>query len=233
MNDQIDPATFDFLSSTDTCSLANAIESLDVRLRNEGFNGTFLRCRFPELPPMMGYATTLRVRASAPPPKGHAYYDRMDWWKVMEESPLPHILVIEDVDVHPGTGAFVGEVHAAILTALGCVGAVTNGAVRDLPAIERMRFNLFSNTVSVSHAYVHIVEIGTPVTIDGLEIRQGDLLHGDQHGVITVPTAIAKQLPNAVTRLRRREAIIRAFCQSAEFSTEGLQGLLKGEAPLA
>lgn len=233
MYPQVSKEAFDFLSTHDTCSVANAIESFEIRLRNEGFNGATLLCRFPAMPPLVGYATTMRVHACSPPPKGRSYYDRTDWWQVMEALPVPHVLVIEDVDGRPGTGAFVGEVHASILKALGCVGAVTNGAVRDLAAIERLGFSLFSGSVSVSHAYVHVVEVGTPVTVAGLEIRQGDLLHGDQHGLVSVPLAIADQLPSASAGLRRKEAVITAFCRSKDFSLEGLHRLLEGDAPQA
>jgi len=98
----------------------------------EGFADCSLHCQFPQLPPLVGYAITLRIRASSPPPKGHNYLDRTDWWKQIESFLLPHVMVIQDMDARPGRGAFVGEVHAAILKALGCVGVVTNGAVRDL-----------------------------------------------------------------------------------------------------
>ena len=92
-------------------------------------------------------------------------------------------------------GAFVGEIHAAIGIALHCVGCVTNGAVRDLPAVEAMGFQLYARHTSVSHAYAHIIEFGEPVEIDGLKISSGDLLHGDRHGVLTIPIAIAGQVP--------------------------------------
>src|SRR5579862_1540199 len=143
MDHGISTETLKALRGLDTCAGANASETFDVRLRNEGFSGDGLRNRFPDLGAMVGYAATMRVRAAAPPSRGHAYLDRTDWWKYLEAWPVPHVLVIEDMDSHPGRGAFVGEVHAAILRALGCVGAVTNGAVRDLPAIHAAGFSLF------------------------------------------------------------------------------------------
>ena len=78
--------------------------------------------------------------------------------------------VIEDVDVQPGLGSYVGEVHATILKAFKCVGFVTNGAVRDLSALERIGFPLFASHIAVSHAYVHFVEIGGSVEIGGLKV---------------------------------------------------------------
>jgi regulator of RNase E activity RraA len=229
MSTIISEETLVALRSIDSCAVANAIETFDVRLRNEGFTGNGLRSRFVEMPPMVGYAATIRVRASAPPARGRTYLDRTDWWKYLQSWPVPHVIVIEDMDAHPGCGAFVGEVHAAILKALGCVGAVTNGAVRDLPAIRATGFSLFSRHLSVSHAYVHVVEFGTPVDVAGLRIRPGDLLHGDLHGLIRVPLAIAEEIPAAVDRLRERERRIIDYCHHPAFSVSGLRELLTTE----
>ena len=100
----------------------------------------------------------------------------------------------------------MGEIHAAIGIALNCVGCVTNGAVRDLPAVEAMGFQLFASRTSVSHAYAHIVEFGEPVEIDGLKISSGDLLHGDRHGVLTIPLSIATQIPAKLPKSWQRSA---------------------------
>ena len=98
--------------------------------------------------------------------------------------------------------------HVNILRALGCVGAVTNGAVRDLPAAEELGFQLFAGSVSVSHAYVHIVEFGTPVEIGGLKIQSGDLLHGDLHGVQSIPLDIAGKIPPVAAEIVARDQAI-------------------------
>ena len=108
--------------------------------------------------------------------------------------PKPRVIVLQDADHEPGLGAFVGEIHATIGLALNCVGCVTNGAVRDLPAVEATGFQLFARHVSVSHAYAHITEFGEPVEIDGLKISSGDLLFGDLHGVLSIPLSIAAQV---------------------------------------
>jgi len=232
MNHIIGAETLDALAALETTSVANAIEAFDVRLRNEGFADSTLQCRFPQLAPTVGYAITLRIRASSPPMKGHNFIDRTDWWKHIESLLLPHIMVIEDMDAHPGRGAFVGEVHAAILKALGCVGAITNGAVRDLPQIEMTGFQLFSGSIAVSHAYAHVVEFGGPVEVGGLKIRPGDLLHGDCHGVVRIPLDIAGSIPKAAAILRRREKIITTYCRSKDFSVEGLGKIIEETARL-
>lgn len=212
----------DKIRALDTCTVSNAIERLNVRLRNEGFVAGALRCRFPKLGPMAGYAVTGRIRSSTPPMSGRCYYDRMDFWQYVVTLPKPRIIVLQDIDRVPGFGAFVGEVHATIAMALGCAGYVTNGSVRDLAAVRALGFHMFSGSVAVSHAYAHLVEFGDPVEIGGLKISPGDLVHGDRHGVQTIPLEIAAEVAGEAEKIRRGEAELIAFCRSPQFSMEGL-----------
>ncbi len=213
-----------------TCEVANAIEYLDARLRNVGFGNSTIRCRFPHFSPIVGYAVTLCLHGANPPMEGGFYADRTDWWDELAESPSPRIVVIEDTDRHPGTAAFVGETHAAILQAMGSVAVVTNGAVRDLPAVERLGFQLFSGNLSVSHAYAHVSQVDVPVEVAGLKIAPGDLLHGDQHGVVKVPRDGLERVIEIAGRLQQRDEEILQFCQSGKFSREGLRTLLRRSA---
>ena len=231
MSERIAAGTLEALARLDTCAVANAIETFGVRLRNEGFASPALRCFTPQLPPVVGYAETLRVRSSSPPWERRFYADRTDWWSVLGDVPVPRILVIQDVDPRVGVGAFVGGVHAHILRALGCVAVVTSGAVRDLPEVVEARLQLFAGNLSPSHAYVHVVDYGQPVQVAGLTVSPGDLLHADQHGVVQVPATIAERIPAAARRLRQQEQRIRAFCRSRAFSLEGLRDLVAQDLP--
>jgi len=224
MTHQNAPAAIDLqkLSALDTCTVSNAIERLNVRLRNEGFVSGSLDCRFPDLAPMLGYAATARIRTASPPITHRCYYDRMDWWNYVASLPEPRVMVLQDVDPKPGLGAFVGEIHAGIGRALKCVGCVTNGAVRDLPAIHAMGFSLFAGSVAVSHAYAHIIEFGEPIEIGGLKIRSGDLLQGDRHGVLSIPLTIADQIPKEAEKILEEERELLTFCASSHFSIRGL-----------
>ena len=213
----------EILRRLDACTVANAIETFHERLRNEGFADNSVRCQFPHLTPMLGYAATVKVRGSAPPTASSNYADRTDWWDYILSLPTPRVVVVQDVATKVGLGSLLGAVHVNILRALGCAGAVTNGAVRDLPAAEKLGFQLFAGSVSVSHAYVHIVEFGTPVEIGGLKIQSGDLLHGDLHGVQTIPASIAGKIPYAAAEIIAREQELIAFCQSKDFSVEKLR----------
>lgn len=216
------------LASLDTCVVADAIEYFDVRLRNEGYsNLENLHCHFPDQAPMVGYAITVQVRSGNPPINGAAYPWRIDWWSELDAFPSPHVLVIEDLDRRPGIGSFVGEVHGAILQALGCVGIITNGAVRSLDAIERTGLQLFSQSVSPSHAYAHVVNFGTPVEVAGLRVHPGDLLHGDRNGIVRVPVHVAPEIPAFAAAKRARDREIIAFCRSANFSRGALADMLR------
>jgi 4-hydroxy-4-methyl-2-oxoglutarate aldolase len=218
----LSPVDLEKLKDLDSCTVSNAIERLNVRLRNEGFLSGVARCRFPKLPPMVGYAATARVRTASPPMSHRCYYDRMDWWNYVASLPEPRIMVLQDVDHNAGLGAFVGEIHAAIGLALNCVGCVTNGAVRDLPGVEAMGFQMFANHTSVSHAYAHIEEFAEPIEIGGLKISSGDLLHGDRHGIVSIPLSIANRVSEMATEINTEELALTQFCRSPRFSLRGL-----------
>jgi regulator of RNase E activity RraA len=178
-----------------------------------------------------GYAVTVKVRGSAPPVAGDAYLDRTDWWDYIVSVPAPRVVVVQDEATRPGLASLLGAVHINILRALGCVGAITNGAVRDIPAAEALGFQLYAGSLSVSHAYVHVIEFGTPVEIGGLKIQSGDLLHGDQHGVQTVPLEIAAEIPPVAAEIATQEQALIKLCQSPDFSIEKLRAAVKQGRP--
>ena len=217
----------DALRQFDTCMISNAIETFDARLRNTGFADASIRCMFKDAPPMVGYAATARLRSGEPPMVGGTFRDRADFWNSILEIPAPRVLVLEDMDKPPGRGAFVGDMHAAILKALGCIGYLTNGAVRELPALRTMGIQLFAGSVAVSHAYAHIFDIGAKVKVGGMEVRPGELLHGDRHGVLTVPAQIGARIPGAAAELQRAERKVIDFCRSSAFSVAKLGEIMK------
>jgi regulator of RNase E activity RraA len=221
------PLQLEQLRSLSTCVVASAIETFGVRLRNRGFSDSRLHCLFPEMPTTVGYAATARIRGSDPPMEGHSYYDRGTWWDSLLQIPQPRVVVIEDVDSKPGLGAFIGEVHANILLALGCVAVITNGAVRDLTDVRKSGLQMFAGNVSVSHAYAHVFDFAGTVEIAGLSVQPGDLIQADQHGVQTIPRAIAARVPaKALEIVQQRKQLIE-FCRSDSFSIAKLRERLK------
>jgi 4-hydroxy-4-methyl-2-oxoglutarate aldolase len=215
------------LRRLDTCTVSNAIETFEVRLRNTGFADSRIHCMFDALPAMVGYAATARLSTGDPPIVGRKYHDRADWWNSILQVPVPRVAVVEDIDQPPGVGAFLGDMHAAILIALGCVGYVTDGAVRELPRVRDLGLQLFAGNVAVSHAYAHLFDFGAVLKIGGLEVHPGDLLHGDQHGLLTIPREIAGEIPAVADRQRQVEQKVIELCQSKEFSVEKLRQALK------
>lgn len=217
-----EPLFLDQLRALGGCVVASAIETFGVRLRNKGFTDSRLHCVFRELPPTVGYAATARIRGSDPPIEGHSYYQHGEWWNSLMKIPPPRVVVIEDLDRPAGLGALVGEVHAYILRALGCVALVTNGAVRDLLEVQPTGFQMFAGNVSVSHAYSHVFDFGHTVEIAGLAVRPGDLIHGDLHGVQTIPLEIAERVPAKALQFLEQRKKLTSFCQSGEFSLPSL-----------
>jgi 4-hydroxy-4-methyl-2-oxoglutarate aldolase len=215
-------ATIEAIRQFDTCTIANAIEHFRVRLRNEGFTRPGLQCVTGGSPHLIGYAATCRVRSADPSMSGNAYADRTDWWEKLGLMPVPRVVVFQDLDADSSGASIIGEVHAAILKAFQCEGVVTNGSVRDIPAVSRMEFPMFARAASVSHAYMHIVDFGTPVEIFGLPVKSGDLLYADIHGAVSIPHEIAARIPEAAAQIRAKEREIIDLCQSPGFSLKKL-----------
>jgi 4-hydroxy-4-methyl-2-oxoglutarate aldolase len=230
MKSPLTEAELEALRRLDACTLANAIETFGARLRNEGYVDASIRCLFPRMQPMLGHAATVKIRGSAPPTTDSLYPDRTDWWDYILSVPAPRVVVVQDVATRAGLGALIGVVHMSILRALQCVGAVTNGAVRSLPEAESAGFHLFAGSVSVSHAYVHIIEIGTPVEIGGLKIQSADLLHGDLHGVQSIPLGVATRIPPVAAQIAARKQALVALCRSPGLTLEKLRAAVGKKA---
>ena len=221
------PALLEPYQRLSTCVVASAIETFRVRLPNTGFADSRVKCMFPSNPPVIGYAATARIRTSDPPMEGRSYYFRTDWWDEILRIPEPRVIVLEDLDNPPGLGAFVGEVHASILQALGGVALVTNGAVRDIPAIKETGFQLFAGNVTLSHAYAHLFDFGGRVKVGGLTVNPGDLVHADLHGVQTIPFEIVEKVPNAAQEIQKRRQLFIKLCNSRDFSLESLRAAME------
>jgi regulator of RNase E activity RraA len=219
MPDYLTQEEMDALLAWPTPAIANAIELFDIRPRNEGFMLPKIKDQFPNMKPLIGYAVTGVISADSP---HGARVSPADWWAEIQKYPAPRIAVLHDVD-DPVVGSYWGEVNANIHTALGCAGTVTDGSVRDLDEVEELGFHFFSSCVTVSHAYIHMIDFGAPVKIGGVTVKSGDLLVGDKHGVISVPMEIARDVPKAAQMMEDWERIVINFCKSDEFSVDGLK----------
>ena len=221
----IDSDLLETLRKIPSCSIANAIETFNYQPRNIGFMGPEIKSIFPDMGHMIGYAVTAKIVADAPP-SGHMNVARTEWVDEIMKVPAPRVLVLEDLDWPNPIGSFWGEVQANLHRALGAVGTVTNGGVRDLDEMQEVGFFAFASCVLVSHAYVHITDVGVPVKIGGLEVNPGDIIQGDQHGVIKVPRDLAADIPAAVKRVEDGEQELIGYANSEGFSVEGLKEML-------
>lgn len=213
------------LQSFDTPTICNAIEGFGVRDTVDGFLGMDIRCMFPQLGSMVGYAVTAKLDAST---RG-ASLDRslvVQSWEAMRDSPVPGILVYQDVGPNPRRNAIFGDGMATLAQSFGLVGIVTNSAVRDIEGVNALGFHCFAAGLVPSHGSFRVLEVGTPVEIDGVEISTGDLLHGDANGVTLIPSAIAEDLADAALGVQKFEDSILKYMRSPEFSIEDYCKLL-------
>jgi len=217
--------TLDKLAKFDSPTISNVIELFDVVPRDAGYMDGRIRANFPELPPMVGFATTAAFRSGAPPAGGDAYASFIDQTATFAELPGPAVVVFEDND-DPPVGATFGEVMCSVYRAFGSVGLITSGGGRDLEQVRRLNYPVFTGSTIVSHAYCHILHVGMPVRVGGLVVEPGDLLLADRHGVIDIPPEIAPEIPEAVRHIEVREKTIIRYCQSPDFSADGLADLM-------
>jgi regulator of RNase E activity RraA len=209
-----------FLTRYNTPTIANAIELFDIRPRDQGFLSPGYFCLRPDAPPIAGYAVTCTISSLAP--NSHGRRESFEYWEHIESVPGPRIAFVQDLDPEPRRGCFWGEVNASVHMALGCGATVTNGGVRDVDEMRAAGFQALYRYLCVSHAYVHVVDFGKPVTIDGLVIQPGDLFQIDQHGVLAVPAEVLPHLDEAVLEIERRERPVIDYCRSGNASRSGL-----------
>jgi 4-hydroxy-4-methyl-2-oxoglutarate aldolase len=207
------------LKRFNTPTISNAIEVFNVRPRHLGFLPHQIRCLLPDLGgPMVGYAVTSQTRAAPTTEKTPDL--TADYLRYVAAQPGPKVAVGQDLDEPPGLGAQFGEVNSTIHQKLGCVGHITDGCPRDLDEVRALGFHLFGLNPCVSHAYVRLVEFGKPVRLAGVEVKPGDLLHADKHGVCIIPLEIAPRLADACAEVERLERPLLEICRSPEFTLD-------------
>jgi regulator of RNase E activity RraA len=216
----MDSTLLDLLRQVDTPTVCNAIEVAEGK---RGFNG-FTRGTMLASDPggvMVGYAVTARIGALAPPTEDPATVRarRMAYYKAMAEAPKPSVAVIEDLDHPNAIGAFWGEVNTTIHKGFGMSGALTNGVMRDLGDLAP-DFPVVAGSIGPSHGFVHVKSLGTPVTIFGLQIAQGDLVHADRHGAVVIPPEVQGQLVSAIHKMRDTEALVLGPARQPDFDFE-------------
>jgi regulator of RNase E activity RraA len=222
---ELTPQLIESLQSLDTPTVCNALEVVAPQRRGWGYTVEPLVCVRPNLPPIVAVARTATIRAMHPADLegaaaralNDAYYDYID------AGPKPSVVVIQDLDAPSrGYGAFWGEVNTHVHRGLGCRGVITDGSVRDLPGCAE-GFQLLANRVGPSHAFVHVVDFGKPVGVAGMRVRDGDLIHADQHGAAVIPWNVADKVLGAAQMIARREKVIIDASKQSGFDAKRLR----------
>jgi len=207
----------DYLRGIDTPTLVNAIELLHLRPNHEGFTPLQIRCLFPEMGRLCGYAVTAQVETCTQTEPFDL--DRfVELYQAVEASRKPAVIALQEIGGHADYAAHCGEVMATFFTRLGAVGLVSDCGVRDLPEVRRLGFQYFARGSVASHGNYRIARPSVPVQIMGLVVKPGDILHGDENGLISVPAGIEDRLPDAVELVRQRERKVMEYVRGADFA---------------
>lgn len=215
----------EYLKSIDSPTLSNAIELLNVRPRERGFTPVEIRCLFPELGRMCGYAVTAQVE-TATQMEPFRLETFVELYSLVERAPKPAVIVFQEIGGFGEYAAHAGEVMSTFFTRLGAIGLLSDCGVRDLAEVRRMGFHYFARGSVASHANFRISRCCVPVQIRGMVVQPGDVIHGDENGVLSVPQVEIAQLREAVETVRRKEKTVMDFVRGAEFTLSGFQKLV-------
>jgi len=215
----------DFLKTIDTPTLINAIEELKLRPNREGFTPLELRCLFPEFGRLCGYAVTAQVETISQ--TGPFELDQfVALYRLVEAAPKPAVIVLQEIGGYPGYAAHCGEVMATFFQRLGAIGLVSDCAVRDIAEVRALGFHYIARGTVASHGNFRSVRPGVPVQVLGMEVKPGDILHGDENGLIQVPGGVEATLPAAIESVRARERKVMDFVRGATFDLSRFASLV-------
>jgi len=200
---------FERLGQVDTPTICNAIEVAQKKRGFNNFTHKQMVSTEPDAPAVVGYAVTARIRGKTAPTDSPETLKerRMAYYRYVAEASQPSVVVIEDSDGDEACAAFWGEINTNVHKGLGLKGVVTNGVVRDLGDLPK-GFPVIAGCVGPSHGFVHLLEFDQPVSLYGMDVKPGDLIHADRHGACVIPADIHDQLDAALDSLVRSESII-------------------------
>lgn len=223
MRTSVSAAILKALRAVDTPTICNAIEAVEGRRRNSGFTRQPVICADPALPAMVGFVKTAQIRSDLPSTETATVLRerRLNYYRYVADGAFPRIMVIEDCGVSKGLGAFWGEVNVALHLGLGLQGVITDGSIRDLGALDK-GFQLLAGSVGPSHAFVHVTAFDCPVSVFGLALAPGDLVHADRHGVVLIEPGMEKELPAAIDLVTRKEAPLLKAARAPGFNIDRL-----------
>ena len=217
-------ADLEALRRWDTPTICNGLELVAPERRAIGFTVEPMIAVDRKLPPIVGLARTGLIRAKEKP-RG-PIPPREDWYDYVAFDDLPTVAVLQDIDDHPGYGAFWGEVQSTVHLALGVQGCVTYGSFRDLDMIAP-GFQIIGGRIGPSHAHVHMVQMRCAVNVFGMIADHDDVIHADFHGAVIVPADAVRKLPEAIALIGRREKAILDMARAPGFTSARMREALK------
>ena len=192
------------LKAIDSPTIANAIEPFNVRGRVNGYTGFDIRCLIPGLGSMLGYAITCKGDSTTETKKSGREHQKL--YEAIAASPKPAIVVIQDDGRDRLHSCHAGEMMATTMKRVGAIGLVTDGGIRDIVEVRALGgFHYFGAGLVVAHGNPLIYDVGAEVTISGVTIRSGDLLHGDENGITVIPDEIADKVAEQAMKVREVE----------------------------
>jgi regulator of RNase E activity RraA len=209
MADEIDSDLLKLLQSVDTPTVCNAIEVAQGKRGFSQFTRGTMLCSDPDGRVIVGFAKTAKIAAIEPPKESPEIIKerRMNYYRYMSETNGPTVVVIEDLDFPDCIGAYWGEINTKVHKGFGLSGALTNGVMRDLGDLAA-DFPVVAGSIGPSHGFVHVREIDTPVSIFGISVSPGDLVHADRHGAVVIPDGLIDNLYQAIQKLFASERLI-------------------------
>jgi regulator of RNase E activity RraA len=216
---------FEELRKFDTPTICNALEIVRGSRFVTGFTRERLLAAKPAAPPIVGFARTVSIRCSTPFDPAARKERLIAYYEHVAQAQGPTVTVVQDIDSQPGLGAFWGEVNTTVHWGLGCVGAVTNGSMRDLDAMHP-QFQCLAARLSPSHAFVQVVESGKPVDVLGMFVTPGDIVHADRHGAVAFPADLLDKLPAAIDLMARKEKVILDAARAPGFTVEKMRAAM-------
>ena len=214
------------IRNVDSPTIANVIELFDVRSYVAGYSNSSLKAIYPKLPPAVGYAVTATFRASYPAESGDSYGGMPQLIADAMATPEPRIVVFQDLD-EPCCAATYGEIMATTFQKFGFVGLITNGAARDIDQVERLRFPCWASSAIAAHGYCRFLDAKVPVTVGGLRVTAGDLLHADANGIVNIPRKIAPAVAELCEPYIESEQIILEYLRTSQPSVIGYQNAVR------
>jgi len=190
----------------------------------DAFNIEETRDFMPQMGPMVGYAVTLVIEPGNASHRQTNPKAGEEFRRYIASVPGPKIIVVQDLDKPRFLGSAWGEVSANMFRALGCVGTITDGSIRDLDEMTNAGFKAHARRLCVGHAHVHPVRWNCEVEVFGRKVSPGDLIHADKHGFLVIPPEDQPKLLEAARFMDGNECttVIPAARESVGLGTEEL-----------